>query len=720
METFNVIALALLAIIVANLLSQVMPKIPQSFWQIIAGILLAFVPQVQQVLAIDPEWFMMLIIAPLLFYEGQHTRARLISKNFIAIIRLAGILAIITVVAVSFLTRELLTWSLPVAVALAAIVTPTDATALDSVTAGVRMPVGVKRALNLESLFNDASGLVVLELALIWLSTGHFSFWNGLATFVQAAFGGALFGLVLGLIVVYIRQHLLKYQLNDMMAQIMIQVLSPIFIYALAEEIHVSGIIAVVIAGVVHNEERDHTQFMSTKLTNLSNQVWNIIEQLLNGTVFVLLGIGLVKILGEFRLANSTYWMKMVLVGLLVYLTMTAVRYVMIQQMHLTDVDEFLSKTPREHRREALVFAIGGVHGAMTMAMAFSLPFYIMGYQPFPHRDEILFIATIVIVTSLIVPLICLPKILPQVEPDYQDDEYQKFHLQMVNAGIAELDHLPISSVVKKKVTTQLESQLGYGKEKVDQAARQVASEQLQRVEWIAVNQAVQAGQLSNDALLLYRRYAKVNQKWGLAGTWSKSKLWYHLLIHNIRLRIERHLSPKQQKSLRRKRLKKFIRQEQDKVAALPVEKQKQLQKQIDLQIAYLKKRANEKDLSAVKATPSEKQGLVRWRQAYEDLEEILRPAVDTYIQLLADQGQNPRLVIAMRELVANREHRLADSVQADEVTQEALVRALQAELNYIQDERMQGHMPASLAKDLYDEVNAAQAVALANDYSEE
>lgn len=720
METFNVIALALLAIITANLLSQVIPKIPQAFWQIIAGILLAFVPNVQQVLTINPEWFMMLVIAPLLFYEGQHTRARLISKNFIAIIRLAGILAIITVVAVSLLTKGLLAWSLPVAVALAAIVTPTDATALDSVTAGVRMPTGVKRALNLESLFNDASGLVVLELALIWLNTGHFSFWTGLATFVQAAFGGALCGLILGLVLVYVRQHLLKYQLNDLMAQIMIQVLSPVFIFALAEAVHVSGIIAVVIAGVVHNEERDRTQFMSTKLTNLSNQVWNILDQLLNGTVFVLLGIGLVKILGEFHVEHSGYWIKMIIIGLVIYVAMAGVRYVMIQQMHLTDVDDFLSASPTEHRREALVFAIGGVHGAMTMAMAFSLPFYIMGSHSFPHRDEILFIATIVIMASLLVPLISLPKILPQIEPDYQEDEYQKFHLQMINAGIATLDKAPISPTTKKKVMQQLESQLGYRQEHVDQAVRQEAAEQLQKVEWLAVTRAVQAGQLSNDALMLYRRYATANQEWGLTGTWAKIKLWYHLLVHNVRLKIEGHLSAKQQTKLQVKRLKKFIAQERDKLADLPLDKQKKLQKQIDLQITYLKKRATEINSDAASQEVRGHRKLIRWRRAYRDLEEILRPAVDTYIQMLTDQGQQPGLIMAMRELVAKREHRLADSVEADETVQEALVSALQAELNYIQDERMQGHMPASLAKDLYDEVNAAQAVALANTYDEE
>ncbi|WP_072152534.1 cation:proton antiporter [Weissella viridescens] len=174
MDFLFVILVIMAAIIIANFLSQLMPKIPQAFWQILAGIILALIPGTLHQIHLEPDLFLMLVIAPLLFYEGQHTNASVISKNFSAIIRLAGILAIVTVVVLGFTEQAIMHWVLPLAVALAAIVTPTDATALDSVTSTVKMPSGIKRALNLESLFNDASGLVVLELALLWLNTGHF------------------------------------------------------------------------------------------------------------------------------------------------------------------------------------------------------------------------------------------------------------------------------------------------------------------------------------------------------------------------------------------------------------------------------------------------------------------------------------------------------------------------------------------------------------------
>lgn len=100
------------------------------------------------------------------------------------------------------------------ALALAAIVTPTDATALESVTEGLAVPKGIGRALNLESLFNDATGLVVLELALLWMNTGTFSFVHGFEEFLVVAGGGAIVGALAGVVLLYIRQHLLRAQFS--------------------------------------------------------------------------------------------------------------------------------------------------------------------------------------------------------------------------------------------------------------------------------------------------------------------------------------------------------------------------------------------------------------------------------------------------------------------------------------------------------------------------
>jgi CPA1 family monovalent cation:H+ antiporter len=133
MIIFYALAYVCVAIIIANFLTQAFPKIPQALWQIVGGILLAIVPVINHyVIMLNPEWFMMLVIAPLLFYEGQRTQAKLISKHFKSIIELAGILAIVTVVILMTVGHVAIGWALPFSLALAAIVPPTEATALAS------------------------------------------------------------------------------------------------------------------------------------------------------------------------------------------------------------------------------------------------------------------------------------------------------------------------------------------------------------------------------------------------------------------------------------------------------------------------------------------------------------------------------------------------------------------------------------------------------------
>lgn len=374
MTIFYTLVPMILTIIIANLLSQAMPRVPKAFWQILGGIILAMIPVLRHsVVELDPEWFMMLIIAPLLFYEGQRTDVRLVSKNFRAIISLAGIIAVMTVVVLMLFGHWAIGWALPMALALAAIVTPTDATALESVTEGLAVPKGIGRALNLESLFNDATGLVVLELALLWMNTGTFSFVHGFEEFLVVAGGGAIVGALAGVVLLYIRQHLLRAQFDDTVAHVMIYLLSPILVYGLAEHTGVSGIIAVVVMGIISNEEKHHTQFMSSQLNNLNNQLTTIVSQLLNGLVFVLLGLSLVRVFRTYLHEPIVTWLGYIGIGLAIYAVMTAFRHIMIARV---DRDSpMASMVDQAHKnRDAWIFALGGVHGTVTMAMAFSLP----------------------------------------------------------------------------------------------------------------------------------------------------------------------------------------------------------------------------------------------------------------------------------------------------------------------------------------------------------
>lgn len=705
MSLFGAISLVLMAIIGANLLAQMYPKIPQAFWQIIMGILIAFIPGVGAQLIIHPDWFLVLIIAPLLFYEGQQTPINVLSKNFGSIIRLAVLLSIVSVVIVAVSAEQILLWPIPLAVALAAIVTPTDATALNSVTAGVEVPDDLQKALTLESLFNDAVGLVVLELALLWLSTGRFSFWEGTSVFMVAAVGGVIVGIVLALILVYIRQHLLKYQLNDITAQLLLQILSPMFIYLIADALHVSAIIAVVIAGVVHNEEREKLQFMSTKFSNLSNQVWTLISHVLNGAVFVLLGSGLVRILAD---NENTPWptlIWMTWVSLIIYAVMLVVRFLARMRNQRKASGAGFKEHKAENYKDAIIFSIGGVHGAMTMAMALSVPFVLETGDVVPFRDEILFIATVVIILSLVVPLIALPRILPTIKPDYTPSEFKKAHLRMIQAGMKFVKAQDVPQATKTRIYGQLKRQMGY-EQRFEKNVWTKANNHLADTNIKTIKEALADDQISSDALILYQRMmAQEQHKLGM----SRFRIMGRkLMLHTIHF-FEKMMSKNKRKKRQRDRVKRFMQFEEDRIKRLPEDKQPQMMALLDRQREYMKS-ATENDwkqhLSDYRDHEHE-----RWQHAADELNNLLSPAVDMEIAVLEQDPENTQLIIAMRNIMERRQHNVETAVKTDKDANRIMFAALQAELNQVIDSVANHEIPQSLATTLCSEITAAQAL---------
>lgn len=709
MDFLFVILVIMAAIIIANFLSQLMPKIPQAFWQILAGIILALIPGTLHQIHLEPDLFLMLVIAPLLFYEGQHTNASVISKNFSAIIRLAGILAIVTVVVLGFTEQAIMHWVLPLAVALAAIVTPTDATALDSVTSTVKMPSGIKRALNLESLFNDASGLVVLELALLWLNTGHFSFLEGFREFLISAFGGAVIGFILGMLIVWMRHNLLRFQLDDSTAQILIQIISPVAIYIIAEHFHVSGIIAVVIAGVVHNEERAHMQFMSAQLSNLSNQVWEMMSQVLNGIVFVLLGLELVRVVETFVNTTGYGWVPMVGMGILIYVIMVVVRFLSMSFSQKEDVERFIDHG--QQKKDAFVFAIGGVHGAMTMAMALSLPYVLKNGQPFPYRDNILLIASVVIIISLVMPLIVLPRVLPEVEPEFKTADFDKAHLEMVSRGIENVDRSDADPKTKQNVTRQLQGQLGYGDEQLDRDIWLQASNRINRVTNQAIEDAMDADQLSGDAALFYQRLSHNSRNSGWHGIQHRGRVLWHSIEQSWMHFVDRHVNSSKRQERQKQRIEKYIKREQRHLKDLPDDQRKLMEQRIADQRKVLDMNTPDKRQSLHKLKQKQRD---RWAAATKEIQNVTEPAVEADIRSLEQSGKNPRLALAMRNVQVRQQNVMQSSVDSTDDDQEVMMNALQAELQYIHQGRAKNTLSSGLAKALYDEVNAAQALVLA------
>lgn len=451
MELILGVILLLAAVVAANVVHLIYPKLPLSIYQIIAGILLASLPTEATNFTMHPELFMMVVIAPLMFNDGQNQSFRYLSSNYKSILSMTVSLALVTVlVAGTFLHLALPgTFSLALAFMLAAIVTPTDAVAVKSITTNMKVPENVNGALEYESLFNDASGIVLLDLALETYRSGQFSLSHGIWIFVYVFFGGIIFGAVLGSLLISLRTSLMRKHVDIGSIVIPINVMTPIVIYWLAEEFHLSGILAVVAAGVIHSILYDRMRLTSTKVQMATSTIWKIISDALNGLVFVLLGVMLPQVLGR---TSWKHFSKIILIALSVYLITTSLRFIWVRfklvNIHSTNLN-----------RDALLMALGGIHGTITLALAFSLP-VLINSQQFAFRNSMILIAAVVILISIAVGAIGYPLMLPPKSKSYSKEEFQKELIQTVQYAINELRASEKYSPEKAVVIDQLSSQM--------------------------------------------------------------------------------------------------------------------------------------------------------------------------------------------------------------------------------------------------------------------
>lgn len=180
--------------------------------------------------------------------------------------------------------------------ALLAIVTPTDASAVNSIFEA--NPIAEEQAgiLQHESLFNDAAGIVLFDLSLTAFISGTFSLKLAVGMFLWEFLGGLLFGSLMGVVIVSTRLFLIRYNDDTPIIMVLIQLLSPFLIYLLAEKLLLSGILAVVAAGLVQGSERDKLRLTSSRMQLVTSNVWEIVSGTLSGVVFVLLGLSLPEV----------------------------------------------------------------------------------------------------------------------------------------------------------------------------------------------------------------------------------------------------------------------------------------------------------------------------------------------------------------------------------------------------------------------------------------
>ncbi|MFD0897452.1 cation:proton antiporter [Loigolactobacillus binensis] len=524
MEAVFAIILLLGAVIAANILYGLYAKIPLAFYQIGMGLLFTLLPLYHNY-QLDPSIFLYAIITPLMFNDAQNISRRDLSRNLGTTLSLAITLVVVTVIVLGVSIHALVPlFTLPLAFALGAIVSPTDAVAVKSITTNLPLPKRILSTLENEALFNDATGIVALELSLGALSSGHFSVGHGIADFFYVFLGGLLVGTLLGFVIVQLRILLRQHDIGAVQILLPIQILTPFLIYFIAEQLGTSGILAVVAAGLIHGVEQDRLRLTSTKVQFVSQTTWQIISDILNGFVFVLLGLTLPSVIWTLSKQHPLHAVALFGLALLIYLLATGLRF-------FWTYFGFIRLYMRDHSRTTIsaLMATGGIHGTVTLSMALSIPFISAG-QSFPMRDEIIFIAASVILLSLLIPTFVIPLLLPKTTQPVAAVNLRLVRNDMLDYAIKQLQNSPANTVAQQTVLETLYHQ----KQDYTRPSREQVQQffvQAQATEQTALAQLKQQGKLTAELEAWYQRFLTANNYTARQSAWRLLLLRFKLLF---------------------------------------------------------------------------------------------------------------------------------------------------------------------------------------------
>lgn len=403
MKNIEIIILLLSVVVFLSILASKV-KFPVPILLVLVGLLVSFIPFIPFI-ELEPEVVFLIFLPPLLYEAAWNTSWHEFKSN-LRPITLAGVgLVFFTTTAVAILSHWLIpSFSWPESFLLGAIVSPPDAVAAVSVTKGLGLHKRVLAIIEGESLVNDASGLVAYKYAVTAVATGTFVLWKASLDFVWISAGGILIGLAIGYVVYLIH----KYIVEEPLIETVLTFLTPYTAYLLAEHFHLSGVLAVVAAGLFLSSKSHEIFSPLTRMNGLA--VWQTIVFVLNGLVFILIGLELRHVLMQI----TTYSVAELMVyGLLVSLGVIVIRFVWV--FPAAYLPRILSKKIREREyfswKNVVVFSWTGMRGVVSMAAALALPLMIDD-KPFPNRDIIIFLTFGVVIFTLIVQGISLPYVI--------------------------------------------------------------------------------------------------------------------------------------------------------------------------------------------------------------------------------------------------------------------------------------------------------------------
>ena len=444
MSSFEIILLLIGCLLASSVFSQVLPRVSLPLVQIALGAAVGCLVTADPTQVFrDPELFLVLFIAPLLFEESRHADKQALLAAWAPVASLAIGLVIATTL-VCGLALHLASPAIPLAAAFAlgAALGPTDAAAVAAIGADVTLTRRQKSLLSGEALFNDASGVVSFQFAIAALVTGAFSVVDAGLSLAWSFVGGIVLGAFLAAVKGLIINSVRRTGLEDVTFHVLVQVLTPFAFYLIAEELGVSGILAVVAAGIVDSFNTRALMPSTARLNIVSSSVWKVISFALNGMCFVLLGTLLPNATAR-TWASSYPNETLILDVVLITVVLIAVRFVWCLGMERVRVreDGKRHKIDGKAAKDALLLTLAGPKGAVTLSICLTIPRVVGTGEVLQCRELLIFLGAGVILITLLLANFVVPLLVPKKEPQLTRIEETQGRVQVLRNVIRELSH---------------------------------------------------------------------------------------------------------------------------------------------------------------------------------------------------------------------------------------------------------------------------------------
>lgn len=414
MENYTIILLIMALMLGASALAEKI-KVPAPIVLILLGMAVGFIPSIPDV-ELDPEIIMLIFLPPLLYDAAFHISF----KDFRTNINTIGILAIwlvfLTAAGIAVFAHYFIpgmTW--PLAFVLGAILSATDAVAAIGITKGLGLSQKAQTILEGESLVNDASALIAYRFAVAAVTGISFVWWKASLDFVFVLGGGLLAGLAISWVM---KRVIRMFRTNDMVI-ISLMLLMPFVTYLAAEHIGVSGVIAVVVLGLAMSR-LSRVRFPD-KLKQQSRHYWDVNIFMLNGLIFVLIGLQFPVVLK--RMNPDEVW-AYILYAVIITIVAFGIRFFRVFWQQIKLFNAFQRNHPRVQEealfdsRTTLIITWSGLRGIVSLAIAIGLPVRLENGQPFPMRNEIIFLSIAVVIFSLLGQGLTLPLVVKKANKD--------------------------------------------------------------------------------------------------------------------------------------------------------------------------------------------------------------------------------------------------------------------------------------------------------------